>query len=427
MTDALIVPPPILGKNDANVALKMANAVAFNLEGHGQATAFDASLAPLTVSAASKDIALSNGDSYPTPALNGAATAMRLHTYMNLPLTADAKSDWAVNLDLSLALWLCADGIDMIRNVDVTRMRPADMGPLEPESAARIAGIWMDEVIGKKFFGAYSKIYEEITRYEWDMLLAHARAEGSHPKCRSFDWYVNEINTELITPLQEAAETLKEGQPNQTEEKQQIRDAHLQPPADSTNPLHIDNRPKPAKPLCAECLEIVQKAKPVDITFVDISDGHTDHPHKGATDANGTPGYIHDETALREHPESFDDVDPISLKEACMNRDNTYKMLKEKVFIDSSYDATMQGKDRPKLFCLVYTISPFHDRVHNIRKTWGPKCDGFMVGSNLTDPSLGAVNIVHDGPEEYNNIWQKVRSMWSYIYDNYYEKYDWFQ
>jgi hypothetical protein len=49
-----------------------------------------------------------------------------------------------------------------------------------------------------------------------------------------------------------------------------------------------------------------------------------------------------------------------------------------------------------------------------------------MVASNRTDVSIGAVNIVHEGPEEYNNIWQKVRSMWSYIYDNYYEKYDWF-
>ena len=49
-----------------------------------------------------------------------------------------------------------------------------------------------------------------------------------------------------------------------------------------------------------------------------------------------------------------------------------------------------------------------------------------MVASNLTDPSIGAVNIVHAGEETYNNIWQKVRSMWSYIYDNYYEKYDWF-
>ena len=49
-----------------------------------------------------------------------------------------------------------------------------------------------------------------------------------------------------------------------------------------------------------------------------------------------------------------------------------------------------------------------------------------MVGSTKTDPSIGTVNIVHEGPEEYKNIWQKVRSMWSYIYDNYYERYDWF-
>jgi len=55
-----------------------------------------------------------------------------------------------------------------------------------------------------------------------------------------------------------------------------------------------------------------------------------------------------------------------------------------------------------------------------------PKCDGFMVGSTKTDRALGTVEIPHEGPEEYNNIWQKVRSMWSYIYDNYYENYDWF-
>jgi glycoprotein-N-acetylgalactosamine 3-beta-galactosyltransferase len=54
------------------------------------------------------------------------------------------------------------------------------------------------------------------------------------------------------------------------------------------------------------------------------------------------------------------------------------------------------------------------------------KCDGFMVASNRTDVAIGAVNIPHEGWEEYDNIWQKVRSIWSYVYDNYYEKYDWF-
>lgn len=50
------------------------------------------------------------------------------------------------------------------------------------------------------------------------------------------------------------------------------------------------------------------------------------------------------------------------------------------------------------------------------------KCDGFMVASTKTDVALGTVAIPHEGPEEYNNIWQKVRAMWSYVYDNYYEK-----
>jgi glycoprotein-N-acetylgalactosamine 3-beta-galactosyltransferase len=49
-----------------------------------------------------------------------------------------------------------------------------------------------------------------------------------------------------------------------------------------------------------------------------------------------------------------------------------------------------------------------------------------MVGSNKTDESIDAVDIPHIGDEAYGNIWQKVRSMWSYVYDNYYEKYDWF-
>jgi glycoprotein-N-acetylgalactosamine 3-beta-galactosyltransferase len=56
-----------------------------------------------------------------------------------------------------------------------------------------------------------------------------------------------------------------------------------------------------------------------------------------------------------------------------------------------------------------------------------PKCDGFIVGSDQTDASIGAVNIVHEGEDDdIDYIWQNFRSMWSFVYDNYYEKYDWF-
>ena len=57
---------------------------------------------------------------------------------------------------------------------------------------------------------------------------------------------------------------------------------------------------------------------------------------------------------------------------------------------------------------------------------WGSKCDGIVYASDKTDRVIGTVNIPHEGKEEYNNIWQKNRSIWSYVYDNYYEKYDYF-
>ena len=55
-----------------------------------------------------------------------------------------------------------------------------------------------------------------------------------------------------------------------------------------------------------------------------------------------------------------------------------------------------------------------------------PKCDGFIAASTKTDPLLNTVDIPHSGKEEYNNMFAKVQSMWSYVYDNYYEDYDWF-
>lgn len=59
-------------------------------------------------------------------------------------------------------------------------------------------------------------------------------------------------------------------------------------------------------------------------------------------------------------------------------------------------------------------------------ETWGKDCDGYMASSDKTDPSIGAVKIMHKGEESWSNMWQKMRSTWSYIADNYAEDYDWF-
>ena len=59
-------------------------------------------------------------------------------------------------------------------------------------------------------------------------------------------------------------------------------------------------------------------------------------------------------------------------------------------------------------------------------ETWAPGCDGFVAFSTESDPSLNAVKIEHRGEEAYMNMWQKLRSIWTYVYGNYGNDYDFF-
>jgi hypothetical protein len=110
----------------------------------------------------------------------------------------------------------------------------------------------------------------------------------------------------------------------------------------------------------------------VSIEFVDVRTLPLDHPHRGARDENGQWNYIHNETALRTNPPRFD-FSESKLQSACEKRDNNWRMINEKVFVDVQYDKHMNesGKPRAKIFCLVYTTDLGHDRIPAIRETWG--------------------------------------------------------
>lgn len=392
--EALIVPPPILGKGDTTVAMKIANAIAFNLEGPGKRTSFDTTFTPVISEATADEINQSSGSSYPTPALNGAATALRLDTYVNLPSQdLSLQEDWPVNLDLALNLWLCADGIDMLKDVTVTSFEQSPPAPLAPSVAARFAAAWMDEVTSKKFFSAYTKRDPELTYLEWETHIGSARQTPHFTtdltqKCRSFQWYAEKVNPELNDLLdqsnagaaqEKSIEKRKQPVPQKREDiktTDELPDKPLSVPdtnddtlPDFSKDIHKGQR-KPSKPLCKECLEIVQKATPVDISFVDVSRGHKDHPHKGARDEHGNWGYVHDETALHRDPDPFD-LPNDELRAHCEKRDNNWRMLNYKVFVDMEYDESMSGKPRDKIFCLVYTTEAGHPRVPRIRRTWG--------------------------------------------------------
>jgi hypothetical protein len=130
---------------------------------------------------------------------------------------------------------------------------------------------------------------------------------------------------------------------------------------------------KPFQPLCEECLEIVQRASPVDLAYVKISDSlRGRHPLMGARDEHGHFGYVHDETALRTNPPSVQ-FPAEYLRTLCGRNDSTYKMLSEKVFVDlqAHQQAHVVGLKRQKILCVVYTTESGHASIRRIRETWG--------------------------------------------------------
>lgn len=195
---------------------------------------------------------------------------------------------------------------------------------------------------------------------------------------------------------------------------------------------------KPFQPLCQLCLKIVQKAPIIDTSFIKLSSDTPPlavawYPIINSSSSNIIrTGYHHDEMALRKASPSMN-VTQQYLQQLCQQRDDTYTMLKQKsiAVVPPTNHTTREvhsssSTSRVKLFCLVYTTASGHGKIQRIRETWGPKCDGFVVGSTVTDPTVDAIHVPHPGPEVYQNIWQKVRVLWRYVYDHYYENYDWF-
>ena len=435
VTSALIVPPPILphSKYDNKmIAMKLANAVALHdqeQQGFGKRWSFDEKFIPTLTEASADDINQSSGQSYPTPAYNGAALALRLDTYRNLPAQdLSLEESWPANLELALNLWLCGDGIDIFVDAEVSSPATgtgddSNNMPLEPSEIARFAAAWMDDTTASKFLQAYST---KITRLDWETKMMHARQDSPtfpkdlQKKCRSFDWYAKDVNSDithivdtqigwhehgkkfhakqqeqiqhpkLMVKEKEVPVKVKKEEEDKppeepvAEDKKDVPSSEMEDgaPADkavekgddenSIPNLAQNHGQKPKTPLRQTNLDIVQKAKPVDISYVDVTDGFKEFPHKGARDVNGQWGYVHDETFLKKNPPKFE-YEAEAEKKACTNRDNNYKMMIKRVFVDEEYNKqrNADGNKRDKIFCLVYTIESGHNKIPNILETWG--------------------------------------------------------
>jgi len=187
------------------------------------------------------------------------------------------------------------------------------------------------------------------------------------------------------------------------------------------------------------------------------------HPHMGVRHPNGTIGMIVDPSPNRLRAFQLDDVDrevicPSSNADEGADADadragiegkGGHKVLqrirsgikRSQEFLKRQQQMIDEGKfsaedggnvtrqTRSKILCMVYTVYLPGDEHNNLKAqagTWARQCDGFIAASNFTDHSVGAIDLLHLGPEAYGNMWQKTRSILAYAHDNYREDYDFF-
>jgi hypothetical protein len=184
------------------------------------------------------------------------------------------------------------------------------------------------------------------------------------------------------------------------------------------------------------------------------------HPHAGAKHHNGKWGYVANVTALRiwminkycENktedtcntnailPMSDDEMNKICYvkPDSGFERSEDYEVLAKRVIINNT---PLRGSslNNSKVLCGTYTHHGNYDRAIGIGVTWGWRCDGYFAASTKTitstnitmmhissNPPVEIIELPHEGPEKYGNMWQKTRSILAYMYDNYLEEFDYF-
>lgn len=107
-----------------------------------------------------------------------------------------------------------------------------------------------------------------------------------------------------------------------------------------------------------------------------------------------------------------------------LEEEGGYKLLTEKIRLQTVH--RRNTTTTPRLLCAVYTYPRMRDLARASALSWGYQCDGFLAFTTETIPSLGFVHLSHAGKESYRNMWQKTRSIWSYIARHYADDYDYF-
>eukprot|EP01032_Pedospumella_encystans_P012567 gene12567-14533_t len=144
------------------------------------------------------------------------------------------------------------------------------------------------------------------------------------------------------------------------------------------------------------------------------------------------PGYLHAQYKAGFVPDRVAaDGAPVKVNNLCSPIEKPDAQLLSHVKLahspeDESQNVDSEGKPL-RIFCGIYTMEANHrTNTRATRDTWAKKCDGFIAFSTLDDPAIPAVNILHEGEEAYDNMWQKSRSIWKYVHTHLKDQYDFF-
>jgi len=92
----------------------------------------------------------------------------------------------------------------------------------------------------------------------------------------------------------------------------------------------------------------------------------------------------------------------------------------------SSYgDRQQLARKQGKLLCWVVTAPQNQFKALMVKETWGRRCDKLLFFSSRNDTSLPAIGLPIE-VDSRNQLWNKAKLTYRYIYSNFLDEYDWF-
>lgn len=223
-------------------------------------TSLDTHLTPVhTTTPLKSDIELTNGRSYPSPILEGSATSLLLSTFLQLNSNLNVQnsnkyltSTVAADIELSLNLWLCGSGIDIISDLHVEKnvlLMKKERDYVREEEKMWLIHEWMstDDEIKRRFDNRTivrdnhttiplfnttgekllqrlnnTNIIDSFFNEHKDQITSQ---RDKLKKCRTFDWWMKEVNILMDNQLrvnQNHLDEKKDVKTNKTRKKKKM-------------------------------------------------------------------------------------------------------------------------------------------------------------------------------------------------------------